>query len=227
MKILIIEDEKKLAQGLKKLLEQEGYAADYLLDGEAGQTRIGVHHVNYDLVILDVMLPQKSGFEILRYMRQKDIATPVLMLTAKDTTDDKIFGLNSGADDYLVKPFSSEELLARVKTLLRRPKQSLPQTLKVGNIMLDPVTRKVFKNNKEVTLTLKEFGLLEYLMRNPNQVISRDDLLDHNWDFVFDSFSNVVDVHVKNLRKKIDTIDVHGNNTLIETVRGVGYRLKV
>jgi len=227
MKILIIEDEKKLAQGLKKLLEQEGYAADYLLDGEAGRNRIGVHHVNYDLVILDVMLPQKSGFEILRYMRQKDIATPVLMLTAKDTTDDKIFGLNSGADDYLVKPFSPEELLARVKTLLRRPKQSLPQTLKVGNIVLDPVARKVFKNSKEVTLTLKEFGLLEYLMRNPNQVISRDDLLDHNWDFVFDSFSNVVDVHVKNLRKKIDTVDAHGYNTLIETVRGVGYRLKV
>jgi len=156
-------------------------------------------------------------------VRERKITTPVIMLTARDTTDDKILGLNSGADDYLVKPFSSDELVARVKTLMRRPRQSLPSMLKVDRLVLDPVTRKVFCGDKELELTLKEFVVLEYFMRNPNQVISRDQLLDNNWDFAFDSFSNVVDVHIKNLRKKLG--NNNGRKKLIETVRGVGYRL--
>ena len=223
MRILIIEDEEKLAQTLKKGLEKEGYAVDYILEGEAGQRRIEMSHKDYDLVILDLMLPKRDGFEIAKNVRKQDITIPLLVLTARDATGDKVHALDSGADDYLVKPFSFEELLARVRALLRRPEPVLPAELKVRDLTLNPVTRKSYRKNKEIPLTLKEFGLLEYLMRHPGQVVTREQILDHLWDFAFDSFSNVVDVHMKNLRKKIDG---DHNEKLLETIRGVGYRIK-
>ncbi len=221
MKILIIEDEVKLAKSLKQGLEQLGYVADYLLDGESGQQRIEMHYENYDVVILDVMLPKRDGIAVCRNVRAKGIMIPILMLTARDTSDDTVLGLDAGADDYLIKPFSLAVLTARLRALLRRPMQSLPAQLKVKDIVLNTATRKVYQNIRELKLTLKEFMLLEYFMRNHDQVMSREQLLSHAWDFSFDSFSNVIDVHIKNLRKKLDE---HSTKKHIETVRGLGYR---
>lgn len=223
MRILIVEDEEKLALSLKKGLEKEGFAVDYIMDGEAGERRIVISHKDYDLIILDLMLPGKDGFQICKSVREQQITTPILVLTARDATDDKVAALDAGADDYLVKPFSFEELMARVRALLRRPEQALPNELVVKDLKLDTTTRKVTRKGKEINLTLKEFNLLEYLMRHADQVLTREQILDHLWDFAFDSFSNVVDVHIKNLRKKID-----GNHheKLLETIRGVGYRIK-
>ena len=223
MRILIIEDEVKLAESLKKGLEKEGYAADFVTDGEAGQRRIEMSHNDYDVIILDLMLPKKDGFEVCRNVRAQGITTPILVLTARDATDDKVDALDAGADDYLVKPFSLSELLARIRALLRRPEEVLPIELSVQDLRLNTSTRKVYRRDREVSLTLKEFGLLEYLMRHPNQVLTREQILDHLWDFAFDSFSNVVDVHMKNLRKKVDG---DTNEKLLETIRGVGYRIK-
>lgn len=223
MRILIIEDEEKLAMSLKKGLEQEGYAADCLYDGEAGRRHIEIHGGDYDLVILDIMLPKVDGVEVCKSVRDYGINVPVLMLTAKDSLEDKVLGLNSGADDYLIKPFDLEELLARIRALLRRPSVLLPPELRVNDLILNPVTQRVYRADKEIPLTAKEFALLEYFMRNAGQVLTREQVLSHLWDFNFDSFSNVVDVHIKNLRKKID----HGKQKkLLETIRGVGYRLK-
>jgi len=223
MKILIVEDNEKLVKMLKKGLESKGYAADYALDGEAGQNRIEVSHEDYDLVILDLTMPKRNGFQVCKYVREKNISIPILILTACDSTDDKIYALDCGADDYLLKPFSFKELLARIRAILRRPKNALPVELKVNNITLCPSTRKVICGKKEVKLTLKEFGLLEYLMRHPNQVLNREQILDNLWDFGFDSFSNVVDVHIKNLRKKLGD---ESEGKFLETIRGVGYRIK-
>ncbi len=223
MRILIVEDEEKLAISLKKGLEKEGYAVDYVLDGESGQRRIETSHKDYDLVVLDLMLPKKNGFEVCKEVRDLGIVIPIIILTARDAIEDKVLALNSGADDYLVKPFAFEELIARIRALMRRPEQTLPAELKVRDLSLDTVTRKVYRKNQEISLTLKEFGLLEYLMRHPNQVLTREQILDHLWDFAFDSFSNVVDVHIKNLRKKIDG---ENNEKILETIRGVGYRIK-
>lgn len=223
MKILIIEDNEKLAQMLKKGFESKGYAADYVTDGEAGQSRIELCFDDYDIVILDLMMPKRNGFEVCEYVREKNIAIPILILTARDSTDDKILALDCGADDYLLKPFSFKELLARIRAILRRPKNSLPVELKINKITLNPTTRKVLSDGKEVKLTLKEFSLLEYLMRHPNQVLNREQILDNLWDFGFDSFSNVVDVHMKNLRKKLES---EANGEFLETIRGVGYRIK-
>lgn len=223
MRILIVEDEEKLALSLKKGLEKEGFAVDYIMDGEAGERRIIISHKDYDLIILDLMLPGKDGFQICKSVREQQINVPILVLTARDATDDKVAALDAGADDYLVKPFSFEELMARVRALLRRPEQTLPNELVVKDLKLDTTSRKVTRKGKEVNLTLKEFNLLEYLMRNADQVLTREQILDHLWDFAFDSFSNVVDVHIKNLRKKID--GTH-HEKLLETIRGVGYRIK-
>lgn len=223
MRILIVEDEEKLAKALKAGLEKSGYAVDYVTDGEAAQRRIEMSHSDYDLVILDLMLPKKDGIEVCKDIRAQKITIPILVLTARDGVGDKIAVLDIGADDYLVKPFSFEELGARIRALLRRPEQSLPLELKVSDLTLDTSTRKVTCAGKEIPLTLKEFNLLEYLMRHPNQVLNREQLWDHIWDFAADSFSNVLDVHIKNLRKKIE----HGNHKkILETVRGVGYRLR-
>jgi len=223
MRILIVEDQENLAKTLKRSLEKEGYAVDYVLDGELGKRRIELRHKDYDLVVLDLMLPKKDGFEICREIRKQNIKLPVLILTAKTDLQDKISALDTGADDYLVKPFSLEELLARIRALLRRPDQALPVELRVGDIILSTTTKKVFCKGKEIPLTLKEFCLLEYLMRHANQVVNREQIFSHLWDFAFDSFSNVVDVHVKNLRKKIGEVN---NEKILETVRGVGYRIK-
>ena len=223
MRILIVEDEERLAKSLKMGLEKEGYAADYVMDGEAAERRITLCHKDYDLVVMDWMLPKKDGVDVCKSVREQDIKIPILMLTARFDTTDKVNALDMGADDYLVKPFSLDELIARIRALLRRPQQSLPTILKIGDIELDPSTRRVTVNGKEVKLTVKEFALLEYMMRNPNQVINRNQILDSLWGFDFDSFSNVVDVHMKNLRKKLN----NRRNKVLETVRGIGYKMKI
>jgi DNA-binding response OmpR family regulator len=224
MKILIIEDEENLVKLIKKSLESEGYAVDYLMDGEAGQNRILLNHKDYDLVILDLMLPKRTGREICQTIRQMEISIPVLILTAKYDTESKIALLDIGADDYMSKPFELSELFARIRALTRRPKAVLPTELKVADLILSPSKKTVLRNGKNLELTLKEFRLLEYLMRRPNQVIERIDLADNLWDFDYDSFSNIIEVYINRLRTKVDT---GRKNKLIETVRGVGYKLKV
>ena len=221
MKILVVEDNKKLAENLKQGLVQEGYSVDLVEDGIIAQDRISMNHDEYDIVVLDRMLPSKDGVSVCKYWRDNGVTIPVLMLTALDTTDDKVTGLDAGADDYLAKPFAFKELLARINALLRRPKQSFPNILKSGFIEINTTTRDVFYKSKQLSLTLKEFMVLEYLMRNVNKVITRDELYSHAWDFVDSSFSNTIDVHIKNLRKKI-----HDNSKIIQTIRGVGYKME-
>jgi len=222
MKILLVEDEQKLAAALTKGLSLEGYTVDAIGDGKKAMTRISLHRGDYDVIILDLMLPSMDGLAICKQAREAGITTPILILTARAETDTKVELLSAGADDYLIKPFSFAELVARLQALLRRPVASLPETLKIGEIELSPGERKVVRDGKEVPLTLKEFGLLEYFMRHPNQVVNREDLLNHLWDFNYVGFSNVVDVHIKNLRRKLG-----GGNRgeILETVRGIGYRL--
>lgn len=222
MRVLIIEDQENLAKLTKSGLEAEGFAADYVLDGKAGQTRLELLNDNYDLVLLDIMLPYKNGIQICREARAKNITTPIIMLTARDGKNEIIDGLNAGADDYVIKPFSFEVLLARIRAVLRRPAVVIPAELKLANIKLNATTRKVYQDNQEIKLTLKEFSLLEYLMRHAGQVVNREQIIASLWDFAFDSFSNVVDVHVNNLRKKLDDRRAE----ILETVRGIGYRLK-
>lgn len=221
MRILIVEDQENLANLIKNGLESEGFSVDYVLDGEQGLRRIELNHKDYDLMILDIMLPKISGLEICREVRRKNIGIPIIILTAKDGVKDITEGLNLGADDYIVKPFSFAVLLARIYAILRRPKTTLPQELNVFDIVLNPATKKVVRGGKEIKLTLKEFGMLEYLMRNPGIVLTREQIISNSWDFSFESFANVVDVHITNLRKKIG--DKEGK--VIETVRGVGYKI--
>lgn len=223
MRILIVEDEEKMAKSLKEGFEEEGYATDYVMDGEAGKRRVLMHHMDYDVIVLDLMLPKKNGFEVCKEIRESGITTPVLILTARDTIDDKVLALDSGADDYLVKPFSFDELLARVRALLRRPKEAVPTKLRIADLILDPARREVFRGGKKIELTLKEFELLSYLMRNPGKVLNREDIFSRLWDFADNSLSNTIDVHIKNLRKKIDS---DHDEKLIETIRGIGYRIK-
>lgn len=223
MRILIVEDEKKLAEALAKGLALKGYAVDILGDGKKALARISLHRSDYDLMILDLMLPGMTGFEVCKAVRELGVTVPIMILTGRTETESKVDLLLSGADDYLVKPFSFEELSARVHALLRRPVESTPAVLRVRDIELNPIERRVVRDGKELKLTLKEFGLLEYFMRHPNQVVNREDLLGHLWDFNYASFSNVVDVHVKNLRKKLS--DKSGS-TVLETVWGIGYRLR-
>lgn len=225
MKVLVIEDEEKLADAIKKGLKKSGYTVDCILDGEAGQRRLELHHVDYDIVILDLMLPKKNGFEVCKNIRDKDITIPILILTARDAIDDKVLALDSGADDYLVKPFSFEELTARLRALLRRPAESVSAKINMDDLTLDPATREVYRGDERINLTLKEFELLHFLARRAGQVVSREDIFAHLWDFADNSLSNVVDVHIKNLRKKIDGDSF--NKKLLETVRGLGYRIRV
>jgi two-component system OmpR family response regulator len=222
MKILLVEDEQKLSSALSKGLTLEGYTVDVIPDGKKALTRISLHRSDYDVIILDLMLPSMDGFEVCKQVREWNITVPILILTARAETDTKVKLLSSGADDYLVKPFSFAELVARVRALMRRPSEALPEKLTVGEIELNPASRKVMRKGKEIPLTLKEFGLLEYFMRHPNQVVNREDLLNHLWDFNYVGFSNVVDVHVKNLRRKLAESN---EGDILETVRGIGYRL--
>lgn len=222
MHLLIVEDEEKLAKALKKGLEMRGYAVDWLPDAEKARSRIILYRDEYDLILMDLMMPGVDGATLTQQVRAEGVSTPIIILTARDETQHKVDLLNRGADDYIVKPFSFEELIARINSVLRRPAQSQPVVLTAGSIEMDVATRTVRVDKKEVDLTLKEFALLECFMREPNIVIPRETLFDHVWDFNLLSWSNVLDVHMKNLRKKLAT---KHNDTFFETVRGVGYKL--
>ncbi|MEJ0053593.1 MAG: response regulator transcription factor [bacterium] len=223
MRILIVEDEPQLAENLKKGLEMKGFAVDWVAESEKARTRIMLYKNEYDLILLDLMLPGLGGDAICREAREAGVKTPIIILTAKAEAEEKVSLLNSGADDYVVKPFSFDELVARINAVLRRPESALPAALTVRDIILDPATRQVTKAGEKIALTLKEYSLLEYFMRRPGEALTREDVLDHVWNFDFSGFSNVLDVHMKNLRKKLD--DYAGGTPLFETVRGVGYRL--
>ncbi len=222
MKLLLIEDEVKLASAFKKGLKQEGYTVDMVHDGQEGLDLIEINHTEYDLVILDVLLPNKNGYEICQELRKQNIAIPIILMTAKDSVTDKVMGLDCGADDYMVKPVSFIELLARIRSLLRRPKDTCVTSITIKDFVIDPNAKEVTKNGKKIHLTAKEYSILEYLMRNAGKVISREMLMAHTWDDSFDSFSNVLDVHIANLKKKIDTSK---RVSLIESVRGAGYKI--
>jgi heavy metal response regulator len=221
MRILVVEDEKKVLSFIKRGLEEEKYDVDTAMDGEEG-LKMALEKL-YDLIVLDWMLPKKDGLTMIKELRSKKTMTPVLMLTAKDSVEDIVAGLDSGSDDYLTKPFAFAELLARVRALLRRVELDRGAEIRFADLRLDPVTHKVWRKDKEIVLTAKEYGLLEYFMRNPNQVVTRTMIADHVWDYTFDSFTNIIDVYVNYLRKKIDR---DAEKKLIHTVRGVGYIFK-
>ena len=223
MRILIVEDEAKLAEALKKGLELKGFTVDWLADSEKARTRIMLYRDEYDLILLDLMLPGIDGATICRDVRAEGVTTPIIILTARDEIEQKVDLLNLGADDYIAKPFSFDEVVARMNAVLRRPSETLPTTLKVRDIELDPGKHIVKKGGEDVALTLKEFSLLEFFMRHPNEALKREQVLDHVWSFDFPAFSNVLDVHMKNLRKKLDDYDT--SDPLFETIRGIGYRL--
>jgi DNA-binding response OmpR family regulator len=219
MRILVVEDEKKVASFIKKGLQQEGYAADSVHDGLEA-----VHNAtafDYDLVVLDLMLPKQSGLDVLRQIRSKKAKLPVLVLTAKGAVEDKVAGLDAGADDYLIKPFAFAELSARIRALLRRGNQENPK-LRVADLEMDTATRQVKRAGQPIDLKLKEYALLEFLLRNAHRPVTRTMIVEHVWDIHFDSVSNVVDVHINSLRNKIDKTF---QPPLIHTVRGVGYML--
>lgn len=220
MRILLIEDEQQLAESLIQGLKQSGFVVDHLVNGVPAIERISLYRNEYDVIILDLMLPDIDGHTVCKQVRSNGVTIPILVLTAMGETEDKVTLLRSGADDYMVKPFAFRELVARLQALLRRPDETVPNVFSVGQFTLNTATHKIFHFDRELPLTLKEFMLLEYFMRHPNQVIARDDVIDHAWNFDFASLSNTVDVHVKNLRKKIGS----DGNKIIKTVRGVGYQ---
>ncbi len=221
MRILVVEDEKKMASFIERGLHEEGYAVDVAADGEAGWEYATTNE--YDLVILDWMLPKMSGLTLCQKIRQTGQRTPVMILTARDAVEDKIKGLDQGADDYLTKPFSFEELLARIRALLRRPRELQEEAmLKSGNLTVDLLSRKAWVGSDEITFSQKEFALLEYLIRRKGEAVSRSQIAEHVWDLHFDPMSNTIDVYINFLRKKIDQ---ESAKSRIETVRGVGYRL--
>ena len=221
MRMLIVEDEVKMAGLIRRGLLEEGHAADVAASGEEATWMAGA--TEYDAIVLDVMLPGIDGFEVCRRLREADIWAPVLMLTARDSVEDRIAGLDTGADDYLTKPFSFAELLARLRALVRRGPVETPPLVEVGALRLDPRTHQVWRGEAEVMLSQKEFALLETLMRRPGQVVSRYDLLEHAWDYSYENRSNIIDVYIRYLREKIDR--PFGVRS-IETVRGAGYRLR-
>jgi two-component system, OmpR family, response regulator len=220
VRVLIVEDEPKMAALLQRGFAEAGYAADAVGDGPAALLQATA--VPYDVVVLDLMLPGMDGVEVCRALRERDVWVPVLMLTARDAIDDRVAGLDAGADDYLVKPFGFRELHARVRALLRRGVTRRPTVLELGDLRLDPASRRVWRGETELELTSKELALLELFLRRPGEVLTRTELLDHAWDHAYDNRSNVVDVYVRYLREKIDR--PFGRASL-ETVRGEGYRL--
>jgi len=222
MRILLVEDEKKVVGFIKKGFEEEGYVVDHAADGEAGLAMgLGRGH---DLIILDVNLPGRDGLSVLRELRNKNISTPILLLTIRAAIEDKVVGLDTGADDYLAKPFAFEELLARVRALLRRGAQAELPLLRIDDLTLDPARRLVWRGEEKIDLTTKEFALLDYFMRNSGRVLTRTMIAERVWGHDFDSTTNVIDVYVNYLRKKIDS---GRENKLIHTIRGVGYVLKL
>jgi two-component system, OmpR family, response regulator len=217
MRVLIVEDEKKLAELIARGLREEGHAVDVVGNGEEAVWL--AQSTGFDAIVLDLMLPGLDGFAVCRQLRGKGVWTPVLMLTAREAVEDRVAGLDAGADDYLAKPFSFDELVARLRALLRRAPVERPTLLAVGELRLDPASHRAYRGDDELDLSAKEFALLELFMRNPGAVLSRDQLLDGAWDMSFERRSNVIDVYVRYLRGKV------GRNA-IETVRGVGYRLR-
>lgn len=220
MRVLVVEDECRVAMSIATALSETGFAVDVAHDGEKALEYIGAHR--YDAVVLDLMLPHVGGLAVCREMRRAGHGTPILILSARDLVDERVRGLDAGADDYLVKPFSMEELLARVRALLRRPESTGRPVISVGDLQLDPSTRLVRRGAQPIVLTSREYALLEYLMRHPGVVHTRSMIAEHVWDFPFDRASNVVDVYIKHLR---DKIDLPGHPSFITALRGVGYVL--
>jgi DNA-binding response OmpR family regulator len=221
MKLLLVEDEKKVASFIKKGLEEEYYTVDAAYDGKEGLRLATIEE--YDLIILDLMIPYIDGISLLKEIRKENTKVPVLILTAKTVVDNKVEGLDSGADDYLTKPFAFNELIARIRALLRRSSFSSEKILKAGDLEIDTESHKVKRNGNEIMLTPKEYSILEYLTRNKNRIISRTKLIEHVYDYHFDSDTNVIDVHINKLRNKIDR---NSEKQLLCTVRGIGYMIK-
>lgn len=222
MRILVVEDEHRIASSIKKGLEQERYAVDVAYNGTDGFDLASTEE--YDLLILDLMLPEMDGITICQELRKKQIHTPILILTAKGQIQDRVEGLDSGADDYLIKPFSFEELLARIRAILRRPKNSINSILTVADLKLDPKQYIVKRGNLPIKLSNKEFSLTEYLMRNANKILTKEQIISHVWDYEADVLPNTVEVNIRNLRRKIDH-PFKGFKQLIHTVRGFGYKI--
>lgn len=223
MRILVVEDEHKIANSIKKGLEQESFAVDVAYDGESGFDLAASE--DYDAVVLDLMLPKIEGLEVCRKLREdENVHTPILILTAKGELDDKVNGLNSGADDYLAKPFAFAELLARIRALSRRPKQTLDAVLKVGDLTLNSLTFEVKRGKKTIELSKTEYALLEYLMRHKDKVLTKDKIINHVWDYDADILPNTVEVYIGYLRNKIDRA-FPKSKSLIHTVRGFGYKI--
>lgn len=220
MRVLIVEDNRSLNQSLRMSLEDDGYAVDSAFDGNEGEYLAKV--TPYDAIVLDIMLPGKNGIQVCKDLRHAGNRIPVLMLTARDTIEDRVVGLDSGADDYLVKPFALPELRARLRALLRRNAPDKSGVIQVADLVMDPATHKVERGSQPMELTAKEYALLEYFMRNPNRLITREMAEEHVWDYDFEGSSNVIDVYIRRLRRKIDD---PFELKLLETVRGAGYRL--
>jgi DNA-binding response OmpR family regulator len=222
VRILLVEDNRRVNQAIKLSLVESGYAVDQAYSGVDGEELAEI--TPYDAIILDIMLPEKNGLDVCRDLRKKRINTPVLMLTARDAVEDRVIGLDSGADDYLVKPFAIQELHARLRALLRRESDDKSGQLRLGELVLDPATHYVQRGGQPIELTTKEYSLLEYFMRNPNRLITREMAENHIWSYDFQASSNIIDVYIRRLRRKID--DPFAVK-LFETVRGAGYRLRV
>ena len=217
----MVEDEKRLAGIIKRGLVEEGYAVDVAHDGEEAQYM--AENGSYDAVILDIMLPKKSGIDVCRELRLRKINVPILMLTARDSVEDRVTGLDAGADDYLVKPFAFRELAARVRALLRRETASKTADLMIGNLKMDTLRHEVWRGQRKIELTAKEYSILEFFMRHPRQIVTRTMLEENVWDYEFEGMSNIIDVYIRRLRSKIDT---EGEASLLQTIRGAGYRLE-
>jgi two-component system copper resistance phosphate regulon response regulator CusR len=221
VRILLVDDDVRLCAVIERGLREEGYAVDISHDGEEGQYLAEIN--DYDLILLDVMMPKADGITVCRNLREEGRQTPILMLTARDAISDRVTGLDTGADDYLTKPFAFDELLARVRALTRRHAPSRSTVLIVGDLELDTITRRLRRSGRDIDLTAKEYAVFEYLMRNPDAVITRGMVEEHAWNNDFDSVSNLVDVYIRRLRAKIDR---EGEESVIETIRGAGYRLR-
>ncbi|MGD0397349.1 MAG: response regulator transcription factor [Syntrophobacteraceae bacterium] len=221
MRLLVVEDEKKVSGFIKKGLQEEGYAVDVAFDGKTG-LQMAMDRV-HDLIVLDIHLPGMDGLSLLHRLRTAKVSTPVLLLTVRANIEDKVLGLDSGADDYLTKPFAFQELVARIRALLRRQTEAELPVLRFADLILDPARRVVLRGGKKIDLTAKEYALLDYFIRNPGRVLTRTMIVEHVWDYNFDSMTNIIDVYVNYLRRKIDSDREH---KLIHTVRGVGYVLK-
>ncbi len=222
MRVLIIEDEKKLADSIKKGLEQEAYAVDVAYEGTDGFGLAVIQ--DYDVIILDIMLPGMDGMEICRKLREKKLSTPIIMLTARGQIKDRVQGLNTGSDDYLVKPFAFEELLARIKALSRRPKNNIGLVLSIESLKLNTLTYEVRRCGKKIELSKKEFAILEFMLRNKGKILTKQQIINHVWDYDADVLPNTVEVYIGYLRDKIDR-SFRGSKPIIHTVRGFGYRL--